>query len=179
MKNCNNEGVIGPVPGFIGCLQALECIKLILYKNNIGNFSPLLSKILFINGIDISLNIYNINKKIDCNVCSNLYKEIINLHSFSNVSYYFVKKNYNNIYLFDIINDYNNFHIIGSISVPLYLFHLFVKFLFKKIAYYTIIVICYDFYFKSSIIYKLLKQYSFFNIYFIKNDYINIKFKKY
>lgn len=32
-QSCSNAGVLGPVPGLIGCLQAIECIKLLVNTN--------------------------------------------------------------------------------------------------------------------------------------------------
>ncbi|HFL8794854.1 MAG TPA: HesA/MoeB/ThiF family protein [Candidatus Azosocius sp. HAIN] len=172
-KNCNDDGVLGPIPGIIGCLQALETIKLILYKNNIGNFDILLNKILFINGLDLNIKLYKIKKNNNCNICSNLSEKISFFNKeddFNYISYFFIKKNYNNIYFFDIREnyEYKKYHIFGSINVPFYIFYLFIPFLFKKLSYYIKIIICCNSGMKSSLIYKLCKKYSYFNLYFLK-----------
>ena len=39
-RSCANAGVLGPVPGLIGCLQAIETIKLLLLKGSKSSTSP-------------------------------------------------------------------------------------------------------------------------------------------
>lgn len=175
IKNCSEDGVIGPMPGLIGCLQSLECIKLILYKNNIGNFNVLLNKILFINGIDLDIKVYQIKKNINCDICSNLSNNILN-ESSKNIFYNNIKLNYKKIYLFDIreVYKYNNNHLIGSINIPLHIFDLFIPLLYKKLSYHDIIIIYCDINVKSLIIYKLLKKYLYFNVYSLQKAYDQI-----
>ncbi|QQG46968.1 MAG: HesA/MoeB/ThiF family protein [Candidatus Azosocius agrarius] len=181
VKNCNDDGVIGPIPGIIGCLQALECIKLILHKNKINKFVPLMSKILFINGVDSNIKIYNIKKNNECDICSVLSKNILifnNLIKFSCVSYNFVKINYNNLYIFDIRekDEYKKSHILGALNISFYLFYLFVSFLHKKLSYNCNILIYCGSDAKSIISCKLCNKYLYFNVYYLQKGYNNVIF---
>ena len=57
-QNCSEAGVLGVVPGLIGCIQANEVLKLIL---SIG--SPLSGELLSIDWLDNSFNLLSIEKK--------------------------------------------------------------------------------------------------------------------
>lgn len=38
MGSCSQNGVLGPVPGLMGCLQAIEAIKILLGKATIAGY---------------------------------------------------------------------------------------------------------------------------------------------
>lgn len=38
MGSCSQNGVLGPVPGVMGCLQAIEVIKILLGKSTIAGY---------------------------------------------------------------------------------------------------------------------------------------------
>lgn len=59
--------VIGPVPGVIGSLEALETIKLLT-----GVGSPLIGKILIFSGLDMEFMKVHVAKSPGCPVCSKL-----------------------------------------------------------------------------------------------------------
>lgn len=63
----SKPGVVGMTPGVIGSLQALEAIKIILGINEC-----LLGRVLIFNGLNLSFNEINIEKKKDCKICSGL-----------------------------------------------------------------------------------------------------------
>lgn len=65
ITNCSDGGVIGPVTGVIGSLQALEVIKIIT------GLGPSYSKKMFVfDGLTGDLRIFKLRgKKIDCEVC--------------------------------------------------------------------------------------------------------------
>jgi sulfur-carrier protein adenylyltransferase/sulfurtransferase len=58
--NCNEIGVLGVVPGILGCLQANECLKIIL---NIG--IPLVGKLMTINLTTLEVNLLEFAPNIE------------------------------------------------------------------------------------------------------------------
>ncbi len=62
--------VIGPVPGIIGCLEALEAIKIIT-----GIGKPLTNRILIFDGFNLDFTYLPITKSPRCPVCSKLSQE--------------------------------------------------------------------------------------------------------
>jgi len=56
--------VLGTTPGVIGCLQAMEAIKLI-----VGVGRPLVGKMLFFNGEDMTFDIIEARRDPNCPVC--------------------------------------------------------------------------------------------------------------
>ena len=63
--SCVEAGVISPIVGMIGSLQALEAIKVLL---NIGK--TLAGKLLIIDGLHFSVREMNLPKMASCSVCS-------------------------------------------------------------------------------------------------------------
>ncbi|MDN3652958.1 molybdopterin-synthase adenylyltransferase MoeB [Thalassotalea ponticola] len=64
--NCANMGVIGPLLGVMGSLQALEVLRLLLGRNdNIG-------KLLLFDGLDMQFQQFSVIKRADCPVCGAL-----------------------------------------------------------------------------------------------------------
>ena len=59
--NCEYEGVLGPLAGIIGSIQANEIVKEIL---NIGN--TLCGHILIINVLNLTFRKVNLKKRSDC-----------------------------------------------------------------------------------------------------------------
>ena len=64
-ENCSTMGIFSPVVGIIGCLQAMEILKLI-----ISNRSSLTNKILLFNAVSSESKIYELTKDKKCTVCS-------------------------------------------------------------------------------------------------------------
>lgn len=56
--------VLGATPGVIGCLQAMEAIKLIT-----GVGKPLVGRMLIFNGIDMTFDEMKVNRNPNCPVC--------------------------------------------------------------------------------------------------------------
>lgn len=67
--SCVEAGVISPIVGVIGSLQALETIKVLL---NIGK--TLAGKLLMIDGLHFSVREMRLPKLPDCSVCGTLHK---------------------------------------------------------------------------------------------------------
>ena len=59
--------IVGATAGVIGSLQALEAIK---YLTGIGE--PLMNKLLFWDGLDMSFEVITLQKNPACNVCGSL-----------------------------------------------------------------------------------------------------------
>lgn len=59
--------VVGVIPGIMGCLEALEAIKLI-----IGFGNPLLSRMLRFDGESMQVQIFPLRKRKDCPVCEEI-----------------------------------------------------------------------------------------------------------
>jgi adenylyltransferase/sulfurtransferase len=62
--NCATNGVIAPITGIIGSIQALEAIKLIL---NIGK--NLTGRLLLIDGLTMEINTMKLRKNPNCPTC--------------------------------------------------------------------------------------------------------------
>ncbi|UNH39162.1 HesA/MoeB/ThiF family protein [Moellerella wisconsensis] len=63
-RNCRTAGVLGPVVGVIGTLQALEAIKLLA-----GLPSPLSGKLRLFDGKQHSWNTLQLSRSADCPIC--------------------------------------------------------------------------------------------------------------
>jgi molybdopterin/thiamine biosynthesis adenylyltransferase len=62
--NCSNSGIIGPVVGTIGTLQALEAIK-----HFVGLPSGIKNKLKLFDGKSLDWQTFVINKDPECSVC--------------------------------------------------------------------------------------------------------------
>ena len=63
-ENCTDNGILAPVAGMLGTMQALQAIKTIL---NIGD--QLLGKLMIVDALDLTFRTININKDESCPVC--------------------------------------------------------------------------------------------------------------
>lgn len=63
--NCAEAGVLGVLPGIVGCIQATEAVKYLL---NIGD--SLCGKLLTIDALTMEFRTYEIKKDPGCKVCS-------------------------------------------------------------------------------------------------------------
>ena len=61
---CSESGILSPVVGIIGTIQATETLKLIT-----GVGEPLSGKLLMLDAASMSFNTFNINKMANCPVC--------------------------------------------------------------------------------------------------------------
>jgi adenylyltransferase/sulfurtransferase len=57
-------GVLGVLPGIIGCMEALEAIKLIL-----GIGRPLIGRLLIFDGLEFDVSIVSIRRNPACPIC--------------------------------------------------------------------------------------------------------------
>ncbi len=64
MLNCSTNGIIAPVTGIIGCIQALEAMKLI-----IGIGETLTGKLLLFDGLSMQWNEMKLTKNNNCPTC--------------------------------------------------------------------------------------------------------------
>jgi adenylyltransferase/sulfurtransferase len=64
MQNCATNGVIAPITGIIGSIQAMEAIKLII---NIGE--PLTGRLLVLDGLSMQWNEMKLRKNANCPTC--------------------------------------------------------------------------------------------------------------
>jgi len=64
-QTCATNGIVGPVVGIIGSMQALEAIKIIT-----GAGSLCVGELTLFDGLDMSFNKINYSKKNDCPVCN-------------------------------------------------------------------------------------------------------------
>ncbi len=62
--SCQEAGVLGVLPGLIGCVQALETMKLIL-----GIGKPLIGRMVYFDTLSMELRIHKLRKDPDCPVC--------------------------------------------------------------------------------------------------------------
>lgn len=63
--SCNDTGVMGPVPGMIGCLQALEVLKILA-----GAGEPLSGRMLLFDGLRMRMRVVQLRgKQSSCSAC--------------------------------------------------------------------------------------------------------------
>jgi len=63
-ENCVDNGVLAPVAGLVGTLQALQAIKVIL---NLGE--QLEGELMMIDALSLSFRMVKIQKDPDCKIC--------------------------------------------------------------------------------------------------------------
>src|SRR5262249_48103186 len=64
VPSCAEGGVLGVLPGIIGCIQATEILKLVL-----GAGSPLLGRLLLFNALDMKFRELKLRRDPECPVC--------------------------------------------------------------------------------------------------------------
>jgi adenylyltransferase/sulfurtransferase len=64
VPSCAEGGVLGILPGLIGCIQATEAVKLIL-----GNGSPLIGRLLLYDALQMRFQEFTIRRNPKCPVC--------------------------------------------------------------------------------------------------------------
>ena len=62
---CSSSGILSPVVGLMGVIQALETVKVI---TQIG--TPSIGKLLNFDGLDLSMRAFSVSKNEKCPVCS-------------------------------------------------------------------------------------------------------------
>jgi adenylyltransferase/sulfurtransferase len=67
LVNCATNGVIAPITGIIGSIQALETLKLIM-----GIGTPLTGKLLLIDGLSMEINTLRLKKNPACPSCGSV-----------------------------------------------------------------------------------------------------------
>jgi len=67
LQNCATNGVIAPITGIVGSIQALEAMKLIM---NIGE--ALTGRLLLLDGLTMEWNTMKLRKNANCPTCSGL-----------------------------------------------------------------------------------------------------------
>ncbi|MDO9270461.1 MAG: molybdopterin-synthase adenylyltransferase MoeB [Methylobacter sp.] len=67
LQNCATNGVIAPITGVIGSIQALEAMKLLM---NIGE--TLTGRLLLLDGLTMEWNTMKLRKNLNCPTCGNL-----------------------------------------------------------------------------------------------------------
>jgi adenylyltransferase/sulfurtransferase len=64
-QNCTTNGVVAPITGIVGCIQALEAMKLII---DMGE--TLTGRLLLIDGLTMEFNVMTLRKNPRCPTCS-------------------------------------------------------------------------------------------------------------
>ena len=62
--SCQEAGVLGVLPGLVGCVQALETMKLIL-----GAGKPLIGRMIYFDTLSMELRIHKLRKDPSCPLC--------------------------------------------------------------------------------------------------------------
>ena len=64
MPSCAEGGVLGILPGLIGCIQATEAVKLIL-----GKGEPLIGRLLLYDALQMSFREFKVRRNPKCPIC--------------------------------------------------------------------------------------------------------------
>ena len=67
LQTCSTNGVIAPITGIIGSIQALEAIKLIISAGE-----PLIGKLLLLDGLTMEWRTMKLKKNLNCPTCGGL-----------------------------------------------------------------------------------------------------------
>ncbi len=70
VPNCAENGVLGPLVGTAGCVQATETIKLLLADNGEDGLSPLRGRLWLMDARDMQTRCLTIKRRRDCPCCS-------------------------------------------------------------------------------------------------------------
>lgn len=71
IPNCAEHGVLGPLAGMLGCMQALEAIKYL------SSYKPLSNRMLIIDALTMRVHTVNYEKNKHCEICSKPSKDIL------------------------------------------------------------------------------------------------------
>lgn len=84
VPSCQEAGVLGVLPGIIGCIQATEVVKLLLGKGEL-----LKGKLLLYNALTMEFNKVRIRKNPKCPVCGEkpTIKELVDYQEFCQVHF--------------------------------------------------------------------------------------------
>jgi adenylyltransferase/sulfurtransferase len=82
VPSCAEGGVLGILPGLIGCIQATEAVKLI-----IGQGSPLVGRLLLYDALQMSFREYKVRRNPRCPICGDnpTIKQLIDYEQFCGV----------------------------------------------------------------------------------------------
>lgn len=82
VPSCAEGGVLGVLPGVIGCIQATEAIKLIL-----GKGKPLTNRLIRYNAMDMQFKEFKLRRDPACPICGDhpTIKELIDYHQFCGI----------------------------------------------------------------------------------------------
>ncbi len=82
VPSCAEGGVLGILPGLIGCIQATEAVKLIL-----GQGSPLVGRLLLYDALQMSFREFRVRRNPRCPVCGEqpTVKQLIDYEQFCGV----------------------------------------------------------------------------------------------
>jgi adenylyltransferase/sulfurtransferase len=77
--SCAEAGVLGVLPGLVGCVQALETIKIVL-----GIGKPLIGRMVYFDTLSMELRIHKLKKDPNCPICGDhpSIKELIDYEEF-------------------------------------------------------------------------------------------------
>src|SRR5271169_6707934 len=64
VPSCAEGGVLGILPGLVGCIQATECVKLLL-----GQGEPLIGRLLLYDALQMSFREFRVKRNAKCPVC--------------------------------------------------------------------------------------------------------------
>ncbi len=147
-NTCNNDGVLGILPGMIGILQATETIKIILGLGKISSGQLIIYNLLNNNFRKVSIrqkyqaphNIYRFNN-IKLKTASEVKNTTLILSQFHDM----LIKN-KPIYLIDIRDseEYETDHLINAINIPLYKLKKYKnqQTLIKQVSQKVLIIYC-------------------------------------
>ena len=81
--SCQEAGVLGVLPGLVGCIQALETIKLIL-----GAGDPLVGRLVHIETLSMEFRIMNLRRDPGCPMCGDnpTIKKLIDYEKFCGIA---------------------------------------------------------------------------------------------
>lgn len=124
IPNCSEVGVLGPLAGTLGCMQALETIKLLIHAPSL---KPLINRMLILNSEDMQIYTVNYHKNDTCEICSRDPKDILlpehKTASCAAVSE--ITSSMVNLFHYDVLidvrnhEDFTNGHIQNAINLPL------------------------------------------------------------
>src|SRR6201999_109903 len=82
VPSCAEGGVLGVLPGIIGCIQATEILKLA-----IGKGTPLIGRLLLFNALDMKFRELKLRRDTQCPICGNIptIKELIDYEVFCGI----------------------------------------------------------------------------------------------